>query len=451
MNGPAGLAELKTILSKHSAVEKKDKDINKFLLRFLLLFISFLNITCQNNTDLISESDLFSERTRLSKRSEFKSRLIHHTIEFALSKNLSDSTESDWQGAFWAMGLARYRSQKTDVAMNQALADFDNRSDSFKRSLLEILYTLYEDEYITDIINISMRTTSNKLFAMCAIYLKGYDNDLIARMVAKFPDWQSDPILYSLYQDLSGNVYERPPLADLLRHDFSTKSPVVFSIQRPDRRYPGLLLIRLANGQFLKTENDSMFYIRQLALSSSNLPGYLANGNTPQGVFSMQGELISQNVFIGPTPTLQTVMPFEVSVSEFFHSTDTKGQEWEISRYSDLLPDSWKEYTPIYEAYYAGQAGRTEIIAHGSTIDPEFYRNEPFYPLTPSLGCMTAYERWNDQTGVCEQSRQLQLVNRLKKSGDLNGFLIVVEINDIKKPVSMADLSIIAANKKMQK
>ena len=46
----------------------------------------------------------------LAERTGFKAKLVNSTIEGALSQPLARETEVKWQGAFWAMGLARYTS-----------------------------------------------------------------------------------------------------------------------------------------------------------------------------------------------------------------------------------------------------------------------------------------------------------------------------------------------------
>jgi len=413
---------------------------------FLLVCYVIVINACQEQTDLLSEADLVSERTRTVQRTAFRQNMVQNTIEASLRMPLSDSTEGKWQGAFWAMGLIRYTSDNTEKAIRTGLSDFDNRSSLFQRALLEIIYAVYPDRFIDLVFQIARRTEVPKIFAMSVMHLirtdPGRRAEFTQLLQNKYPAWQANPILVMLHYDLIRKEnMQPPPFKDLLWHNFPTRSPVVFSIQRPDRRFPGLSLIRESDGRFVRNSDGSLFNVQQLALSNSNLPGYITNGNTPAGIFSIQGEAFSQNVFIAPAPTLLTVMPGEVTAATYFHDTELNERDWSVDMYRALLPDSWQDYQPIYQAFYAGMAGRAEIIAHGSTINPEFYRNEPFFPLTPSLGCLTALEKWNSVNGVCQYSGQLKLINMLKQNGDLNGFLIVAETPDIKKAVSIEELT----------
>ncbi|MEO5648022.1 MAG: hypothetical protein ABIQ56_06645, partial [Chitinophagaceae bacterium] len=107
--------------------------------------------------------------------------------------------------------------------------------------------------------------------------------------------------------------------------------------------------------------------------------------------------------------------------------------------YESILPHALHRYFPFYEAYYAGEAGRTEIIAHGTTVDPKFYEGKPYHPHTPSLGCLTTSERW-DENGIRRDSNQQKLVDALIKAGGANGYCIVIELDDKNQPVAVGDI-----------
>ncbi|HMP87909.1 MAG TPA: hypothetical protein PKE63_11565, partial [Lacibacter sp.] len=156
----------------------------------------------------------------------------------------------------------------------------------------------------------------------------------------------------------------------------------------------------------------------------TNLPFYLTNGNTPQGLYRITGLDTSDNDWIGPTTNLQLAMPFERVAMPFF---DLPGDEQETYR---RLLGPYAKFAELWESYEAGRIGRTEIIAHGTTIDPGFYAGQPYWPHTPSLGCLCSPEWWNDE-GLREQSEQEAWIRWVREGLVQPRWLVVVEIADI--------------------
>ena len=381
-------------------------------------------------------------RTIASERAEFLEHTIRSTIEEPLAGPLTDSTEAAWESAFRAMGLTRYRSEATEVGLSRAFESFAERSGSFRRALLEVVFSLEGDAYRSELWRVLGETREPKLFAMAALNTTrgtaGQSPQAVRTLLhERFPSWSAHPILLMLDHDLewAGRPSpEAPPLVDLIRYSIGSGSPVMFSLQRKDRRFEGRVIIRRSDGRFLRNPDGTLFSVGQLALSASALPGYITNGNTPEGIHSFQGFDHAENPFIGPTETVQLVLPFEAPPGAFLHNgTDAR---WTIDLYAGLLPSSWRPYIRIYEAYYAGAAGRSEIIAHGTTINPVFYRTEPFYPNTPSLGCLTAREIWSDLDGHRITSDQQLLVDALRSISFADGYCVVVNVDDRREPVT---------------
>jgi hypothetical protein len=94
----------------------------------------------------------------------------------------------------------------------------------------------------------------------------------------------------------------------------------------------------------------------------------------------------------------------------------------------------------MLESFYAGKAGRTEIIAHGTTIDPGYFKGMPFYPLTPTQGCLSTKEIWSETTGRILESDQQKLSNAISKAGGPSGYAIVINLDDREEPVSINDI-----------
>jgi hypothetical protein len=368
-------------------------------------------------------------------------------IESVVVSDPTPETEKKWEGAFWAMGFSRYRSATARDAVHRVFKRFDDRSFAFQRALLEAVYTVYPTEFGPEMNQVLESTKNEKLFAIGANYLLRSGSvsptKMIDLMKRTFSNFQSHPILRMLHERLNETMLDRPPwrppVVDLLSREFAPGQPVLYSIQRLDRRFPGLAVLRDQHGRFVRTQPDSFFAMSQLALSCSNMPGYLTNGNTPQGIMSIQGIAAVENKFIGPTETIQMVLPCEVSPSKFFHSVNIKESVWTVDLVTNLLPPSWRMDPGIRESYYAGEAGRTEIIAHGTTVDPEFYKDEPCYPNTPTLGCLCATESWSLESGVRVTSDQQRLVDAMKSIGFEKGYCIVVELDSEERPVTTKD------------
>jgi hypothetical protein len=154
----------------------------------------------------------------------------------------------------------------------------------------------------------------------------------------------------------------------------------------------------------------------------------------------VRGYDTSASLFIGPTTNIQLVLPYEVNAQKFFHRPEGTDTTWSDSLYRTLLPPSWGSYMPTREAFFAGMAGRWDIIAHGTVIDPEYYAGEPWYPNTPSLGCLTAAERWSSESGERISSDQQALVDAMKGIGFERGFVVVVEIDSVQSAVTLNDV-----------
>lgn len=412
-------------------------------LMYLLVIISLV----QCSPKKYIENDFYLEATLKSEREIFLNKSINLTINQSLSLPLNDLTEQKYMSAFWAMELIQYRTAFTDSSLKQIWKDIDKKTNSFQRAFLEVVYTLYQNEFNNEVLRFSETTDDPKLFAMCIHYLKN-DTDLetLKKLTEdfslRFSAALENPIVSMLKDDLNYNfrsTTKLPPLIDLLKSDFGSDRVILFSIQRLNRDYPGLLIIKKPDGKFLRDESEEIFSVPQLARAITDLPGYITNGNTPEGILSIQGIDFSKNVFIGPSPNLQLVLPYEVNLKTFFYN-ETNDSVWSESYYSDLLPDSWKDYKSIYEAYYAGKAGRNEIIAHGTTIDPDFYKSMSFYPFTPSLGCLTTKEIWSNENGKIIKSGQIKLMNALSSIRLDKGFLVVVNIDDQHLPVTLDEI-----------
>jgi hypothetical protein len=385
-------------------------------------------------------------------RKQFTQNVMNNNILKYLQMPLTDSTEEDWQGTFWAMELMQYKRPWIKEKIAAAFTGIDKRSTGFQRALLELCYTNYPKDFSTPVQALKKATADPKIFAMCSEYLlqsnsanprggQPYAVVLSKEINAKFPGEQENPILKMLLANRGADDYAavKKMLPVLFSNQFLPGKRVVYSLQRKNRNYPGIVLIRDSVGSFARDDKGVVFNVPQLARSITNLPTYLTNGNTAQGIFRMQGFAVSASNFIGPTPNIQLAMPYEIPVRTFMADSTITDTAWTADLYKQLLPAACRNYFPLMGTYYASQAGRTETIAHGTTVDPAYYKGASYWPLTPTLGCLCTKEIW-DATGRRTESNQQVLVNALTKAGGADGYLLVLELDDKQLPVSIKEV-----------
>lgn len=414
---------------------------NKKYLFFLLFLFLHLNILAQDN--------LYAPYTTTAYKNKIYNNLINYSIKHNLSLSLNDSTEQNWEDAFSALELLLYRDVTVDKKIAGAFESIEDRSIDFQRALLELAYTNYPSVYILQAKELLQNTDAPKIFAMCAEYILQSNSDILTadtieeKIITKFADQLTDPIIIMLREHISEIKLPSPPFiqnkffTDILNKNFLPGNIVMYSLQRKDRDYPGMVIIRDREGKFIRDSSGEIFNVPQLARSITNLPFYLTNGNTPEGIFRMHGFDVSMSTFIGPSPNIQLAMPGEISIKKFFDDSTIEDTVWRKEYYAKLLPLNLQNYSPLYHSFYAGMAGRTEIISHGTTINPEFYKGKPYYPHTPTQGCLCTKEIWD---GRRLESNQKLLINALLKAGGAEGYCVVIELDDKEAPVTIDEI-----------
>lgn len=427
---------------------EKSKLLRKIILNKYFFFLLLFAFT---TTIIFAQYDapLYTSYTTIAERIKLHNRLINHSIIQNLSIPLNDSTEENWEEAFDAIEVLLYKSPLVDAKIHTAFEEVETRSIDFQKALLQLAYNNYAAVFIPQVKKLLTDTDDPKVFALCAEYLLRQKTDTllinsISKLIqTKFGDQGIiNPILYMLQvhiseQKTNGTFLSKKLLAELFSSKFLPGQTIAYSIQRKNRDYPGLMIVRRYDGKFITDSNGIIFNIPQLARSTTNLPFYLRGGNTPQGIFLMHGFGVSMSSFIGPTANIQLSMPVEENIKAFMRDSSITDTTWNIDYYKKLLPADLQNYLPLYYSYYAGLSGRTEIIVHGTTIDPAIYTNQPYYPLTPSQGCLCTKEIWN---GKRLESDQQKLVNALLKAGGANGYCVVIELDDKQSAVTLKDI-----------
>ncbi len=387
---------------------------------------------------------VYSKVTTKQARQQRYKYLVDTTIKQWFAEPLNDDNEGDWNEALWSLELLQYKDNFTKQKLAIAWNNTAQRSDYFQKNLLETTYSLYKKEFKTQVSNLMRQTHSVGIFIRCAEYVLRADSvnariKIASLIKSKFPG-DSSVGLQILKSRIAIKKHQSlPPLNDIFSADFLKGQTVIYSLQRSNRNYAGLVIIRKPDGTFVKDSSGNYFHTAQLARAITDYPFYITNGNTPQGILRFSGFDVSRLLYIGPTQNLQLQLPYETTPDAFFADSTLIDSLWSKEMYASLLPASWKNYSGIYESFYAGEMGRTAVIMHGTTIDPEFYKTQTYYPQTPSLGCLCSYEEW-DSSGFRISSNQQQIVDILNSIGSSNGYVVVIDIDNKKKNVDIGEV-----------
>ncbi len=413
--------------------------------RFFLMGLLFCGVLPAQ----FSRDSIFTDVVLHQRRVSSDRYMREKTINAAFEQPLDGNTEDNYREACWTITQFVLRSAEIEKGFKTLFNSYASLEISTKRALLEAVYASYPAEFRIEIQQLIKQETNPKLFAIAAVYLYRTDHSsrssssLQQQLHQQFKGTDTLTVLQELDKYLSQHEAwasrPTPAVSSLFSHQKNTGHKIIYSFQRWSRDYPGLAVVQNADGRFSRDEHGQLRVFEQLARSASDLPYFITNGSTPQGIYSIQGIAVSHNHLIGPTPNIQLVMPFEADGVYWHDQVDTTNDA--LANYLSLLPVSWRGYTPITEAFYAGKTGRTEIIAHGSTIDPDYFRDKPYYPLTPTMGCLCAREDWNIFNGRINTSEQLNLVNTFLATPGDTGYLIVINIDNQPKAVSRDEIS----------
>lgn len=345
---------------------------------------------------------------------------LKEDVEKSIQLPLTDRYYIKHKGAYWAMQLMLYKPKGFTQSIPKIINILPTTPAYFQYSFLEMLYTLYPKLYAKQILAIWDNLGSNKIKALALEYLilQGITPQQNVEMGF------ANSLHYNCYKErnLKKTVNALPTINEVLHSNIFPNEDIIISFQYTNRNKPGFAMIRKANGTWLSNNNKQPIRFKQLARSISNLPYYLTNGNTPQGLYKLVGVDTSDNDFIGPTTNIQIRLPFEEEDKTIFFGADTNYQVV----YNSMLGKLAK-YKGLQEAFVAGKLGRSEIIAHGTTINPEYYKGKNYYPCTPSLGCLCTPEIW-DKNGKLVQS-DLQKLTQLILNKTVNPtWLLVVNI-----------------------
>lgn len=248
------------------------------------------------------------------------------------------------------------------------------------------------------------------------------------------------------------NSAPTPPLADLLHWQIAPQQTHFYVLCRPDPTILCQAVIKDRNGNFLRKNSSPNAPIWSVPLLTRSLHGLRWNfvrGNTPQGIYRMEGIMPrSESPYFGAYgqfPLVKVFLPFESGVESFLPAQSTQFSNT-LQNYQTLLPPTWRGYAPIEQAYWAGNLGRSLIRVHGSGEFPTFFANNSRYPQSygwnPAIGCLSAKELYNDD-GSLKEADMPKILQALSEAGGgkIEGYMIVSQVSgNSQQPLSLAEI-----------
>lgn len=252
----------------------------------LLVLLLFCANYCFSQYD---PATIRSDFATTKQRDGLKKMLYQRTIGTTFTQDLDSNTEYQYQSAFWAVSQFMVYNDTVKQGFTKLLAAYgDALAVETRRSFLEAIYTVHPPFFLGEMKRISNIETQPKLWAMIQLWLLKAEparaaqiRNTIHQYALSYP---GNPIMAALEEYVEPSQANRPPLQELFSYQQTHGMKVIYSFQHANRDLPGIAVIQLADGSFARDEKGKLIMIPQLARAASNLPYFLTNGNTPQGI-----------------------------------------------------------------------------------------------------------------------------------------------------------------------
>lgn len=197
----------------------------------------------------------------------------------------------------------------------------------------------------------------------------------------------------------------------------------VFALLHKDRSRPGKLLIRKANGDFLLDKDGHLWSIPVLGLSGRGLSFNHSNGNTPQGIFTIDSVM----------PEADKTYDFGLFRRLVVNFIPTSPDESELKK---NLPLAHYEESWWKPCLVGRELGRSLLRIHGTgRKNPNIFT--PYFPLVPTSGCLATsevnffglYQIQHQKHLLSALLRALGLTETFENESKIHGLLYVVEFD----------------------
>lgn len=235
--------------------------------------------------------------------------------------------------------------------------------------------------------------------------------------------------------DVVADLFHKTPDVTTYMNGEYVKSVKIYMFCRENRLYPCLMTMRNVHGEVVRNEDGSIWTNPSLGSSARGLPSYTRNGNTPQGVW-----------------TIDSVMPYadqQMSFGKFRRmmlNFIPKSKNEVLLK--ALLPESSHDQEWWRPTIVARDIGRNLFRIHG-TLKINNDPSTPYYPFMRTSGCIAQRENtygdvtYKDQRDLLDDiMTAMDLEPTYENEVKVKGILYLIEIDDQNAPVTAADLSL---------
>lgn len=314
------------------------------------------------------------------------------------------------------LGILRIKYNRATVLPEETTAEIASALQSPQVDL-KIVYLIaaYEDEL--------MKTGHKPLV------------ELAKKHASYFDIIQDEDRVKDITEDEVADLFNMTPDVTTYMNGEYVKSVKIFMFCRNNRLYPCLMVMKNVHGEPVRIENGVLWSNPSLASSAKGLPSYQRNGNTPEGILTIDSVMpvADQTTSFGkfrrmilnfiPKSKNETLIKSLLPVS-------SHGSEW------------WKN------GVVSRDMGRNLFRIHGTgkiNLDP----TTPYFPFMRTSGCIAQKE--NTYDGVTYQNQRnlldsvmkaMDMIPSYENEPNIKGLLYLVEIDDKNAPVTLEDLAL---------
>lgn len=241
--------------------------------------------------------------------------------------------------------------------------------------------------------------------------------------------YPSDPNnRYALARDL---LSIEPPIADYKKGKYFSQ-PRIFMFCRDRRKYHCLMLMKNKDGQFHTDKDGKLWSQPSLGLARKNKHYSQLRGNTPSGVYRIDGVMPEANKTF-------SFGRFRRFILNFIEASPKEIMATKLLPPSSQTEDWWKE------SIVARENGRDLFRIHGSGA-PSIPFNA-YFPFVPTAGCVAQRENtygfahYEDQRKLLDEVMIASGLDPIYENEPLTrGLLYVFNIDNAKGKVTLDDL-----------